>query len=174
MYGSPAALDLMDKFFKQIIADYQLSEKVVLEAFSRGGLYAFNWAARNPASVRSIYADAPVLDFKSWPAGKGKGEGSPNDWKNCLRAYNLTEEQALACKLNPIDNLKPLADAKIPIISVCGDADKAVPFEENTELAAKRYAELGGEMKVITKPGGDHHPHSLKDPAPIVDFILSH
>jgi pimeloyl-ACP methyl ester carboxylesterase len=171
MYGSPAALDLMDKFFKQIIADYQLSEKVVLEAFSRGGLYAFNWAARNPASVRSIYADAPVLDFKSWP---GKEKGHPNDWKNCLNAYKLTETQAQEYKHNPIDNLKPLADAKIPILSICGDADKTVPFAENTELAAKRYTELGGEIKIITKPGADHRPHSLKDPAPIVDFILSH
>ena len=27
-------------------------------------------------------------------------------------------------------------------------------------------------MKVILKPGVGHHPHSLKDPTPIVDFIL--
>ena len=37
-----------------------------------------------------------------------------------------------------------------------------------------RYKALGGEIVVIAKPGCDHHPHSLKDPAPIVDFILKH
>ena len=76
--------------------------------------------------------------------------------------------------LNPVDNLKPLARAGIPILSVCGDADKTVPFEENTLLAKERYAALGRSMQVIAKPGGDHHPHSLADPAPIVTFILRH
>ena len=27
-------------------------------------------------------------------------------------------------------------------------------------------------VEVIIKPGNDHHPHSLPDPKPIVDFIL--
>jgi hypothetical protein len=47
-------------------------------------------------------------------------------------------------------------------------------MDENTRLAEKRYKALGGEMKVIAKPGCDHHPHSLKDPTPIVEFILQH
>jgi hypothetical protein len=29
-------------------------------------------------------------------------------------------------------------------------------------------------MEIIVKPGVDHHPHSLKDPAPIVEFIVKH
>ena len=31
-----------------------------------------------------------------------------------------------------------------------------------------------GKITVIEKPGIGHHPHSLKDPAPIVDFVLKH
>ncbi len=174
MYGSPAAIDAMDNFYAQVVKEYHLAPKVVLEGFSRGGLFAFNWAARNPSQVACIYVDAPVLDFKSWPAGKGKGQGSPQDWQRLLSIYGLTEEQALVYPLNPVDNLKPLAAAKIPILSVCGDSDKAVPYEENTQLAETRYKALGGVFQVIMKPGGDHHPHSLKDPKPIVDFILSH
>jgi hypothetical protein len=27
---------------------------------------------------------------------------------------------------------------------------------------------------VILKPGVGHHPHSLKDPAPVVEFLLRH
>ena len=47
---------------------------------SRGGLYAYRWAAGDPARVAVIYGDAPVCDFKSWPGGKGAGTGSAGDW----------------------------------------------------------------------------------------------
>jgi hypothetical protein len=45
---------------------------------------------------------------------------------------------------------------------------------ENTLLVRQRYEKLGGEIKVITKPGVGHHPHSLNDPAPIVEFVRQH
>ena len=174
MYGAPVALDHMDKFHEHVTKEFGLARKTVLEGFSRGGLFAFNWAARNPDKVAAIYVDAPVCDFKSWPGGKGKGQGSPGDWQNVLKLYGLTEEQALAYKLNPVDNLAPLAKAKIPILSVCGEADKVVPIDENTRIVEQRYKQLGGEIVVIAKPNCDHHPHSLKDPTPIVEFVLKH
>ena len=43
---------------------------------------------------------------------------------------------------------------------------------ENIDVVEKRYRELGGKIKVIRKPGGKHHPHSLVDPKPIVDFAV--
>ena len=46
--------------------------------------------------------------------------------------------------------------------------------EKNTDVIAERYKKLGGEILVIRKPGVEHHPHSLANPAPIVDFILEH
>lgn len=174
MYGAPVAMPLMDQFYDYLTSTRQLSSKAVLEGFSRGGLFAFNWAARNPAKVACLYVDAPVCDFKSWPGGKGKGKGSPGDWEKCKKVYGFTEEQALAYQLNPVDNLKPLAAAKIPVIAVCGDADDVVPIAENIQVVEKRYRELGGEIQVIVKPGVAHHPHSLADPQPIVDFILAH
>ena len=48
------------------------------------------------------------------------------------------------------------------------------PFEENSGLVEKRYKQLGGEIQVIHKPGIAHHPHSLTDPTPIVEFIERH
>jgi hypothetical protein len=57
---------------------------------------------------------------------------------------------------------------------VVGDADTAVPVSENTTILEARYKKLGGTIQVIQKPGIGHHPHSLKDPKPIVDFILKH
>ena len=128
MYGAPVSLDLMDEFYSYLIQNKKLNAKTVLEGFSRGGLFAFNWAARNPAKVSCMYVDAPVCDFKSWPAGKGKGAGSPGDWEKLKKVYGFADDEAAtAYKLNPIDNLKPLADANIPILCVCGGADTVVP-----------------------------------------------
>ena len=173
MYGAPVALEHMDRFYEHLIRQYGLSGRTVLEGFSRGGLFAFNWATRNPDKVACLYVDAPVCDFKSWPAGWGKGPGSPADWERCKAVYGLSDEQARNYRLNPVDNLQALAGAKIPILSVVGDADQTVPVAENTLLVKERYEKLGGPIRVINKPGVGHHPHSLKDPAPIVEFILA-
>ena len=86
----------------------------------------------------------------------------------------MTESEALAYDGNPIDNLKPLADAGIPLIHVVGDADNVVPVSENTAIIEARYKALGGEIVVISKAGVGHHPHGLTDPTPIVDFVLKH
>jgi pimeloyl-ACP methyl ester carboxylesterase len=175
LFGAPVALDAMDKYYGYVLKTYGLSAKPVLEGFSRGGLYAFNWAARHPDQVACLYVDAPVCDFKSWPGGKGRSRFSGREWQNVLKAYKMTNEEARAYKLNPVDNLEPLAKAKIPILSVIGDVhDWIVPIEENTLLVEKRYKELGGEIQVIKKPKGGHRPHSLPDPTPIVEFVLKH
>ncbi len=172
LYGAPVAMKHMEQFYAHVTRAYGLSQKPVLEGFSRGGLFAFNWAALHPGWVSGLYVDAPVCDFKSWPGGKGVGPGSPNDWQELLKVYGLTEEEALAYQKNPVDNLAPLAKANIQILAVIGDADEVVPVSENIDLVETRYRALGGKIRVIRKPGGKHHPHSLPDPAPIVDFAV--
>lgn len=172
MYGAPVAMGHMDAFYTHLTREYGLGTKTVLEGFSRGGLFSLNWGARNPEKVACIYNDAPVCDFKSWPGGKGKGPGSAADWERCRKAYGLSEAEALAYRLNPVDNLEPLAKAKIPLLHVCGETDDVVPIEENTRLLERRYRELGAPITVIAKPHCNHHPHSLKDPTRIVNFVL--
>jgi len=174
MYGAPVAMRHMDALYAHLTTRHGLSPRAVLEGFSRGGLFAFNWAALHPERVACIYADAPVCDFKSWPGGKGVGPGSPADWRKCLDAYALTEAEALAYPRNPVDNLQPLAAAGIPLLHVCGAADEGVPFDENTRVVEGRYPALGASIVVLAKPFCRHHPHSLRDPAPIVRFVLRH
>ena len=41
-------------------------------------------------------------------------------------------------------------------------------------LLKARYEALGGHVELIVKKGVGHHPHSLADPAPIVEYILKH
>jgi pimeloyl-ACP methyl ester carboxylesterase len=170
-FGSPTAVAIWDRFYKYLTETYNFSGKVALEGTSRGGLFVFNWAARNPGKVSCIYADAPVCDIKSWPAGKLKGEGNPKEWANLLKAYNMTEEEALKARCNPIDHLEPLAKEKIPLLHVVGDADIYVPVSENTAIVEQKYIKLGGQIEVIHKPGVGHE-HGLDDPSPIVDFII--
>lgn len=113
--------------------------------------------------------------MKSWPGGKGKGVGSPKDWQAAIQAYHFSDEQEMMnFKGNPIDILQPIAAAHIPIIHVCGDADRTVPEEENTDVVRQRYMALGGDFVLIVKQGCDHHPHGLADPTPVVNFIVAH
>jgi lysophospholipase L1-like esterase len=174
MYGAPQAIEWMRKFQDYAEQHFGLGKRAVLEGFSRGGLYAFNYAAAYPDKVALLYLDAPVLDIRSWPGGKGKGSGSKQCWQQALTIFKLTEDTAKDFKGSPLDRIEPVAKAKIPILSVCGDIDRAVPYAENTAILAKRYRELGGEIEVILKQNCDHHPHSLQDPTRIVNFILRH
>jgi pimeloyl-ACP methyl ester carboxylesterase len=167
MYGSPKAMALFNQFYAHLVAQAGLSKRVVLEGFSRGGLYAINFAIAHPTSVAALYLDAPVLDIRSWP---GRNPTS-KEWAECLEAYGLTE-QTVGNYRGPLGRLAMLASAKVPILVVAGDADNTVPYAENTAILEKRYREAGGPIEVILKPGGDHHPHSLKDPTPIVDFLI--
>lgn len=173
-FGSPEALRHFTAFHTAVTA-HGLAPRTVLIGLSRGGLYAYRWAAENPDKVAVIYGDAPVCDFKSWPGGKGTGKGSAADWQSLIRCYGFKDEaEALAYRGNPIDTLAPLARRSIALIHVVGDADDVVPAAENTAIIEERYRKLGGTVKVIHKPGIGHHPHGLEDPAPVVDFILEH
>lgn len=175
MLGSDRALDLWDQFYLSLTADHGLSKKAVLEGVSRGGLFVYRWAARHPDRVACIYADTPVCDFKSWPLGQGSGVGSQGVWQTLLKEYELSEQQALDYKQNPIDVLSPIAAAKIPVLHLVSLNDKVVPPAENTFVLAKRYRELGGTMEIIeVKEGtersqGHHFTHP--DPKRVADFI---
>lgn len=172
-FGCPSAMKHFDEFYKVLTEQYGFSKKPVLEGLSRGGLYVYNWGASHPDQVGVILGDNPVCDFKSWPGGKGKGPGSPNDWKKLILDYGFADEAAaLAYDKNPVDNLASLAKSKVPLLHICGDADEVVPYPENTVLLKDRYEKLGGKIYVIVKPGLKHHPHGLDDPTPAVDFIM--
>lgn len=171
LYGSPRARKSGTDFYWNMVRMYGLSPKVTLEGFSRGGLFAYNWTADHPDKVACIYVDAPVCNVFSWP---GRSPENAGLWKGLLEEWGLTDDQMNSFSGNPIDRLKPLADAGIPVICVCGDSDKVVPFSENSAIVRQRYTAMGAPFELILKPGVDHHPHSLSDPAPVVDFIIRH
>ena len=158
-HGCPAAVKHFAAFY-QVLQSGGLAKKGTLIGISRGGLYAYNFAAAFPDRVACIYGDTPVCDFKSWPGGKGKGKGSPDDWAALLRNYGFKDEaEALAYRKNPVDELVPLAAAKVALIHVVGDADQVVPPEENTLI-------LEAALQRARRQDRGHSQTGLRPPPP--------
>ncbi len=176
-FGLAPAMKAWEEFYDRLTRDYGFDQQPALVGISRGGLYVYNWASRHPDKVCCIYGDAPVCDVLSWPAGQPvnaqyKGPGSAPNWKALKEIAGIANDIEIAkAGLSPIDQLEPLAKAKIPLLHVYGDADEVVPWDENTGVLATRYKALGGEITLIPKPGVKHHPHGLTDSTPIVDFV---
>lgn len=171
MYGCEKAIDLMKSFHDFIVEKYGLNLKSVLFGFSRGGLYAVNYAAKYPSDVAALYFDAPVLDIRSWPLGLRSGNVWEAEAAECLACYNLALEEAENFNDNPLNKTDALIAAQIPVILVSGDSDMIVPYKENGAIFAAEYEKKGGVIKTILKEGCGHHPHSLETPAEIVEFI---
>ena len=166
MYGNPEAVALMEQFYHEVISRYDLDEKCMLFGFSRGGLYAFNFALAYPQYVDKMYLDAPVLDLKTWPTKAN----NPNEFAGMLKCYGLTEETFADFKGSPIDKLEEFFALNIPLIVVAGDADATVPFEENAGTLINYALANGHPITYYVEEGKDHHPHSLTDVTPIVEF----
>lgn len=178
-FGSPAAIAIWDDFYYFLKNKYKLQNKVSLMGVSRGGLFIYNWAKKNPEKVACIYAEAPVCDFKSWPAGFGKSDGSPKDWEQLKKEYGFKNDiEATQYQNNPIDGLEALAENKVPILHMIGLQDQIVPPEENTLPLINQYISFGGPgtvvpcTKGVQKLQGHHFP--IETPEIVVDFIKQH
>ena len=174
LFGNTEAIRLWNEYYA-LLTKAGLATKAVLEGMSRGGVYIYNWAAANPTKVACIYADNPVLDLTSWPGIQYKSNNErKKEWETFKQAYRLgSDEEALQFKGSPIYKVKEIVAGGYPMLHVCGDADEVVLMSENTLPFADKVKALGGRITIIHKPGFKHHPHSLPDPKPIVDFILS-
>jgi sialidase-1 len=176
-FGSPKAMAIWDAFYQYITQKFQLSPKVALEGVSRGGLFIYTWAKQNPEKINAIYAEAPVCDFKSWPAGYGNGQKSDNDWKKLKAEYGFrSNEEALEWNKQPIHHLDELAKAKVPILHMVGLNDQIVPPTENTFQLVKRYINLGGPATIIPCTKGKQtlkgHHFPIETPQLVADFII--
>jgi len=144
-----------------------------------------------PEQIESIFMDNACADALSWPAGKelaghleyepGKhysGPGSEASFKMYLDAYDefSTFPEAVEyfkTRGSPIHLLEPLAEAGVPILSICGKTDHAVPYEENDAVLEKRYQALGGDITVIVEDKGHRHG-TRENKKVLLDFIRQH
>ncbi len=85
------------------------------------------------------------------------------DKVSCIYADNPGGNRELLARLGG------LATNDVPLLHVCGSID---PLLGRYSAAIEGiYHELGGRISVMIKDGAGHHPHSLRDPKPIADFL---
>ena len=173
LLGNKESIALWDKFYK-LMHEAGLSKKAVMEGMSRGAVYVFNWAAANPGKVACVYVDNPLLNIPVWAAQMLQLPAGKNDMFEAFKKdYDLvTSEQVQQFKGGPNELVAQIVKGHYPVLILCADEDEAVPPADNTNLFEKKIKALHGDITVIHKPGFKHHPHSLPDPTPIVDFII--
>ncbi|MCC6794104.1 MAG: prolyl oligopeptidase family serine peptidase [Candidatus Hydrogenedentes bacterium] len=164
-YGSPKGRARYSEFFNIVTTEFGLDRKACLLPQSRGGLMLLNWAAEHADQVQCIAGIYTVCNIESYP-GVDKASG----------AYEMDPE-TLRAKLgehNPIERVKPLADAKAPMLFIHGDSDTVVPIEKNAGEYVSRSKQMGGVASIIVVPGKGHEvcPEFFQS-QPFTDFILS-
>lgn len=178
LLGHPQAMQVWDRFYTFLTKKYELAEKVALEGVSRGGLFVYGWAKRNPWKVSCIYLEAPVCDPRSWPGGKGDGIGSQKDWDHWLDLYNYAPNEVPDIVDIPLNNLESLASFKVPILHVIGLKDKVVPPSENTFPLVQSYIEHGGPASIYPMTRGEQnlmgHHFEIEKPELFAKFIIEH
>ncbi len=164
-YGSPAGRNVYTKFYVHVTTTLGLSPKPCLLAQSRGGLMLLNWAVENPSRVACIAGIYAVCNLESYPGVEKAGPAYEMD---------ATALKSTLKEHNPIDRVKPLAEAKVPMLFIHGDSDTVVPIEVNSGELVKRCKELGGNANVIVVPGKGHEvcPEFFQSKE-FVSFLLS-
>ena len=90
------------------------------------------------------------------------GTANP-DKVSCIYADNPGMER------EGFQRLVDLAQADVPVLQVCGTLDPLLgPYTSAIEAI---YQQFGGRISMMIKEGHAHHPHSLRNPKPIADFI---
>ena len=173
-FGQPEDLDRKARFVRHLQEKYGLRKKCVPIGFSCGGMIGIYFAERYPELVSCLYIDAPVVNFMSWPCHFGQENLKPglDEILPALGLKNLAE--LMACRKMPLDKIPSLIEKRIPLVMASGDSDTTVPYHENGIFVERAYKDAGLPIEVYIKPGGNHHPHGLPDPTPVVNFILRH
>jgi dipeptidyl aminopeptidase/acylaminoacyl peptidase len=165
-WGNSRGRKTYTRFYKYVRRHFALSPQPCLLGQSRGGLMLFNWAPEHPPDVGCMAGIYPVTNLAGWPDLGGE---------KILQAYGMSEAglRKHLNENNPIDRLRPLARAKIPVFLIHGDADKVVPLDQNTLEFARRYKALGGhtEVEVVHGKGHEEVPEFFESQR-LLDFLL--
>jgi len=176
-FGSPGSMAVWEKLYDELHGKRGLSAKPALLGISRGGLYVNAWLRLHPDRASVLYLDNGVCDIRSWPGGfqlTQKGNGSAEDWKAYKSVFGYADDESAQAKsIRPADGMLPAIKAGVFLISCHGTADHTVPYEDNAAVLVKLWQENSGRVKLFPKQGGDHHPHGLPDPKPLIDLLLA-
>ena len=138
--------------------------------------------------VAYISADATLKPSKEWDAwyvflaekhgllkkpafiGMSRGGEYAYTWAtthpdkvSCIYADNPGGNREMLAKLGD------LASNDVPLLHVCGSIDPLLG--RVSSVIENIYQQWGGRITVMIKEGAGHHPHSLRDPTPLADWI---
>lgn len=168
--GSPKGAEVYQKFYEQLIRDYQLNGKARLLGQSNGGLISYAWAFRHPECVERIGGIYPATDFRSWP-----GLEKVLQYPEPALGYGLSLDELTrrSAEFNPIDNLAPLAMVGVKIFHIHGDNDVLVPAEANTIELVASYKRLGGDAAWEPFPGLGHGGKVFFQSESLANFLVA-
>ena len=172
--GHPDGNDRIKAIYDYLVTEHDFAPTFSASCMSRAAFMVFTYANAYPEQVECILMDNAVADGLAWPAGQvyaGHIEYAPGKFYSAPTAasslqpyvdgYGLESLEAAAEFLrtqgSPIHQLEPLAEHCVPILSICGDSDGAVIYEENDARLQAKYQEMGGEMTVIVEDKGHSH-----------------
>ena len=105
--------------------------------------------------------------------GMSRGGLNEYDWTtanpdkvSCIYADNPI------IRLEAFAKLGELARNDVALLNICGSADSLLP--QHTLRIENHYQQLGGRITVMIKDGAAHHPHSLRNPKFIADWMEQH
>ena len=169
-WAPPEEVELSARFLAYVAEQFALEPQCVAVGMSCGGLLSANLSIAHPELVAVMYLDAPVLNLLSM-AGLGEAAYRPEMFREMVAAYGFDRSTVVAFRESPIDHLDSLLKSRIPLIMLYGNADLTVIYEENGRVLERFYRQHGMPLKVISRSVAGHHPHSLDDPAPIIEFV---
>ena len=176
-YMNEEGIRKAEEFYK-LLQSLHFHKKAALIGLSYGGLFSFRWAAEHPETVGAIYADAPLCRFDFDPEGAIVPPSLAGFFHEAAvkhaAAYNTTVEKLAQHPLAPINNMKHIAEERIPILAVRSGQDQSVIPEFNIDLVEAALKKAGGDMEILRRDLYGHHPHGLDDPQYLVDFILQY
>jgi hypothetical protein len=176
-FGSPAAMAMWEKVYAEMTGRRGLSARPAMLGISRGGLYVNAWTRLHPDRVSVLYLDNGVCDIRSWPGGyelTAKGYGSGKDWATYTKVFGFaSDEEAKANSVRPTDGMDAAVKAGVFLVSCHGTSDKTVPYVDNAGVLVDFWEKSKGRFKVFPKEGGNHHPHGLPDPKPLINLLCA-
>jgi pimeloyl-ACP methyl ester carboxylesterase len=107
------------------------------------------------------------------PAFIGMSRGGVNEFMwatanpdkvSCIYADNP------AIRPESLQKVGELAKNDVPLLHICGSLDFLL--QQHSLAVENVYHQLGGRITMMIKEGVAHHPHSLRDPRPIVEWIV--
>jgi dienelactone hydrolase len=171
--GSPKGAQLYEEYYSWVVQKHGLNPKARMIGVSNGGLITYAWAFRHPDQVDRVLGIYPATDMRTWPGLDkiaGPGRLPP---KGLGYAYkSIGELGADLDEVNPIANLKPLAQHGVKIFHLHGDKDDLVPLGPNSAEFKKKYQALGGEMQLDVFPDEAHGGNKFFDYEPATAFIV--